>query len=72
MSSFAHALTQITPKNRNIKLSSPLKKSYFEQTMNSRVLDEFTFLNFLKQTADTMSLTFGAVLMPLLIFFVPV
>lgn len=37
--------------------------------MNSRVLDEFTFLNFLKQTADTVSLTFGAVLMPLLTFF---
>lgn len=37
--------------------------------MNSRVLDEFTFLNFLKQTADTVRLTFGAVLMPLLIFF---
>lgn len=37
--------------------------------MNSRVLDEFTFLKFLKQTAVTVSLTFGAVLMPPLTLF---
>lgn len=37
--------------------------------MNSRVLDEFTFQKILKQTADTVSLTFWAVLLPLTFFF---